>query len=265
MTEQDPNQPFQPEAPNQGNYYTPPGPDIGMGVDQKPTPAKKAPFFGMGCLGFGLLGCLGTFVVFVVLFFFGMNWFVTNFFSKKPLDIPKAYLSYQEEQSLVKKMKVFKESSDKKDGKPISLQLTMNEFNYQMQNSGKQEVGSVYLKASDDGSNLTEITMSLPMDNNNKQAPLYLNMYLKGKFAIEDYSFNINLSNAKVGNLETVDKKYLDQISRDLEVKIPNAAQYRQLPIKVKNLKIDKNIITIEMIVKSAEEIVPVETKSGST
>ncbi|MCE1248978.1 MAG: hypothetical protein LWY06_20260 [Firmicutes bacterium] len=231
--------------------------------NQPAAQPKKAPFFGMGCLGCGLLGCFGSLAVMGVLFFVGMNWFITNFFSKQPLDIPKAYLSSQEEQAYVKKFKAFKEALDKKDGKPVVLTMTMKEFNYQMQTIDNAEKASIYLRMADDGSDQTEVIMSMPMNNDKNQTPLYMNINLRGTFAIEDYCYNINLSFARVGTLETSSKKYLEQISRDIETKIPASQQFRQLPVKVKNLKIDKETITVELISKPASEIVPVETNSS--
>lgn len=207
---------------------------------------KKGCLFGMGCVGCGMLGCLGLIILSIVGLFMGVHWFKNTFVSDKPLEMPSVYLSGKEEKKLGKKLYKLKKAIDNKKEEVVSLELTPDELNYQFQNIKGKKSPRMYIKVHPDDK--MSVKLSIPYQE--AEPRQYLNISTKGKIEVDDYRFKLKLDSFKMGKLNFPKGDFIEEFSKSFAREVSSNPEYEKLPVKLKKLKVKDNKLYIEVKVK---------------
>lgn len=205
---------------------------------------NKGWLFGLGCVGCGLVGCLGTVVVSVALFFFGIFWFADNLLSKSPLEVPPVYLSEDEVAALEKKMAGFKSLTDQ--SKPATLELTDKELNYIFQKDpDKSEVRMHVTFNNDNTADFMVSILSKSSSGETSQQPLYMNMSGTGAISVTNGRFDTDFSKLKIGKIEIPGGDFLKGFSQGIGDEIDKNEQLQKLDYSISDLKISDGKMTV--------------------
>lgn len=236
-----------------GNYQAPaPGGDIGTTPAygggsareiEKKKNAGKGWLFGMGCVGCGLLGCLGTIVLICVLFVGVIMWFKGNILSDQALEIPPTYLTEAETVNLEAKLKAFNKELSKKTGMAVPLQLSIKELNYYAQKSSAETKIKMYAEADTDDK--IDFKASIPMG---EATPIpYMNWSGKGEFSVKKGKFEAKFDSLTIGKTAIPGGDFLKGFSEGIGEELNNSPAFKKLPVTIETMTVEKGIINLEL------------------
>ena len=226
--------------PTEDSPYTSPRAEDTAGEKGK----KKGWMFGLGCVGCGLVGCLGSVVLLVVLFFGGIFWLTNNMLSKTPLEMPAAYLSEAKVTRLKQKMAEFDQKLNAEDPKKIELTLNEEEVNYLFQKDTEKSETRMHVDFKKDG--VVDFKLSVPgskTENNAGKTKLYLNITGEGKLKVDDGDYQADFTRLTIGKLKVPSGDFLKGFSQGMSKEIKTNETYKKMKYRIIKLEIDKDVV----------------------
>jgi hypothetical protein len=215
---------------------------------------KKGLITGLGCVGCGLIGCIGIVIMLLLGTFGSFIYIVNNVFSDKPLEMPSAYLEPAEETLLIEKLAKLEQELENNPGEPTSISLTAKEINFIFQDSANK--GNVRMNISLDSDDKITFSLSTPFGDRKDR---YFNANGKGSVTVVNGVFNLKMDKLSIGKFNLRSGNFLDGFAKGFSEEITSSPGYQQQPYRIINLNTDNGLLNIEL------KKVPFDCPAGET
>jgi hypothetical protein len=242
-----------PPQENVDSTLTPsPSPETLREEDKKPK--GKGWLFGLGCVGCGIAGCLGSVLLVVLLFGGGIFWMMNNIFSQSPLDVPPVTITSAGEAALEGRLEKFQKELNRSPGKDVPISFTIEELNYQFQKTSEKTRLKMHLE--DLGNDRIKFILSAPM-NQEQQSALFLNMSGEGKVSAANGKFDAQFDKLTIGKINIPEGEFMKGFSQGIAESVEKEEVYQKLPYKIQELKIKDGKIFLKFQMKGTGDASP--------
>lgn len=208
--------------------------------------SDKTWMFGLSCVGCGIVGCLGSIVLAVLLVIGGFWWVTNTFLSKEPIKAPPVNLSKAQAKELDRKLEEFRAKIKENPDKPVSLTLTDDQINYYFQEKTKNKNVRMYVKALKNDKLEFKISVPITPEQN---SPYYMNITGKGKIKVVDGRFASKFDSFKIGKFKPpIQQDFDESMNRELD----SNQYYRRVKYRLKSLKVEDGKLHMQIVSRSA-------------
>ncbi|MFP4498205.1 MAG: hypothetical protein ACLFQV_08335 [Vulcanimicrobiota bacterium] len=215
---------------------------------QDPREKKKSGLgAGLSCLGCGALGCVGIFVLSIILMILAGNWMKNNLVAEESMEIPDVYVSSTEKEQINEKLERFKAELKENKNKVVTLNLTPKEMNYILQKDMKVDDPVMYISVAEDG--LTTFLFSIPFvaEGETLTSSQFVNASGSGFFGVENGKFITNFKDLTIGKVKLPAGDFLEGFSEGFAEEITTSEEYKNQPYRIENMNVTNENIKLEI------------------